>query len=295
MRYVTLLWIVVILSSCNFSSSPKGDGHTLNLGDTVVDLNEVRQMSISNASDYRDLLDQLDQGDTKSIDVAVELFGKSKADTISRDSMFVAFSDFLDNVAANYVEDNAEVGALLDHSPSKQILDKIHTNLLMFGLGIHQSGDSFSLEPQKAYLLRNFGPGLSAAYRQCLAIQAMEQKIPFQENGKLLIPIDSLTSRIVMWEDFINKYPTFISIKVAQDRFTQYLNVYLAGTDQSRIFDDETNRLNDRSLKSFELFVQNYPDRKSTELVKDYLDLLRSSNFNYTDNVDAFLISRLYH
>ena len=37
------------------------------------------------------------------------------------------------------------------------------------------------------------------------------------------------------------------------------------------------------------------PESKSTELVKAYLELLKSTNFNYTDRVDSFLLEKVYH
>ena len=93
----------------------------------------------------------------------------------------------------------------------------------------------------------------------------------------------------------MTKYPNFISIKMAQDQYAQYLGAYLAGMDNSRVFDQSTNRLNDSSKVSFEAFILKNPQSNSTEVVKAYLDLLKSTNFNYTDRVDSFLLEKVYH
>ena len=84
-------------------------------------------------------------------------------------------------------------------------------------------------------------------------------------------------------------------MKMAQDQYAQYLGAFLAGMDNSRVFDPETNRLSDSTKTSFESFIVKSPEGKSAEVVKAYLNLLKSTNFNYTDKVDSFLLEKVYH
>ena len=295
MRTIFILLISSFLFSCNFNQSKNSDNGSLAKGDSAVDMEKLMQMKLTNADDYRKLLDKLDQGELSSLDAASMLFKNSVADTITRDSMFVVFNDFYNNVAGSYVENNEGVNSQLEKAPSSEAVKQLKVSLASYGIFLSSAEGTFYLEPQTGYLLKNFGPALSPAYREYLTIGSKEQLARFAEDGGILISSDSLTSRIVTWENFIKKYPDFISIKMAQDQYSQYMGAFLAGMDNSRVFDPATNRLNDSSKVAFESFIVKNPESNSTEVVKAYLDLLKSTNFNYTDRVDSFLLEKVYH
>jgi hypothetical protein len=295
MRYIFILLISSFLFSCNFNPAIKPGATTVTQNDSTVDLDKVAQMKLTNPNDYRQVLDKLDQGELTSLDVAGKLFKNCVADTITRDSMFVVFNDFYNNVAGNYLENNERVTATLEKSPSAAAINQLRSSLASYGILLSLSEGTYYLEPQTEYLLKKFGDGLSPAYREYLTIGSKEQQARFAEDGKMLIPADSLASRIMTWENFMARYPEFIEIKMAQDQYAQYLGAFLAGMDNSRVFSIETNRLNDSSKTSFESFVVNNPESRSTETIKAYLDLLKSTNFNYTDKVDSFLLEKVYH
>ena len=295
MRTIFILLISSFLFSCNFNSPKNSDNSSLAKGDSTLDLEKVAQMKITSSVEYHKVLDRLDQGELSSIDVASKLFKNCEADTLVHDSMFVAFNDFYNSVAGSYLENNESANSQLEKSPSSEAVKQLKARLASYGILLTSTEGTFYLEPQTAYLLENFGPSLSPAYREYLAIGSKEQLTRFAEDGKILIPSDSLTSRIITWDHFMAKYPDFISIKMAQDQYSQYMGAYLAGMDNSRIFDPATNRLSDSSKVSFESFIVNNPESSSTEVVKAYLDLLKSTNFNYTDRVDSFLLEKVYH
>ncbi|MCX6237158.1 MAG: hypothetical protein NTY07_06295 [Bacteroidia bacterium] len=295
MRYVFILLISSFLFSCNLSQPKSTDNNSVFKNDSTPDLGKIAQMKLSHTGDYRKTLDQLDQGNLSSLDVAGTLFKNCIGDTLTRDSMFVVFNDFYNTVAGSYLENNEIVNTQLQNSPSPGTLNKVKTSLAAYGFSLSSSEGNFYLEPQTEYLLQNFGSALSPAYHEFLTIGSKEQHTRFAEDGTILIPADSLTSRIMTWENFMIRYPDFISIKMAQDQYAQYMSAFLAGMDNSRVFNPESNRLNDSSKVSFESFIVKNPESKSTEVVKAYLDLLKTTNFNYTDKVDSFLLEKVYH
>ena len=294
MRYIFILLISSLLFSCNFNQTKKPDVSTRVQNDSAVDTAKVAKMKLTNPIEYRIVLDKLDQGDLTSLDVAGTLFKNCVTDTVTLDSMFVVLNDFYNSVAGNYLENNESANATLEKSPSAAAINQLKSSLASYGILLSSSEGTFYLEPQTEFLLRNFGERLSPAYREYLTIGSKEQQTRFAEDGKILIPSDSLTSRIMTWEKFMARYPDFIAIKMAQDQYAQYLGAFLSGMDNSKIFNTETNRLNDSSKSSFETFVLKNPESKSTETVKAYLDLLKSTNFNYTDKVDSFLLENVY-
>ena len=295
MRYIYLLLISCLLASCGLNQSKKTDNNSLQMNDSIVDPVKLAQVKLTNSNQYRELLEQLDQGNLASLDIAGTLFKNCVADSITRDSMFVIFNDFYNRLAGSYLENNESVSSKLENSPSAEVISQLKSSLLPYGILLIKSSEGgYYLEPQSEYLLQNFGTALSVAYREFLTLVRKEQNGRFAVDGKILIPPDSLTSRIITWESFMTRYPDFIAQKLVQEQYAQYLGAYLAGMDNTRIFDAETNRLNDSLKVSFESFVVKYPGSKSAEVVNTYLDLLKSTNFNYTDRVDSFLLEKVY-
>jgi hypothetical protein len=64
--------------------------------------------------------------------------------------------------------------------------------------------------------------------------------------------------------------------------------------ENSRIFDPQTNLLNEGSRTSFESFILKHPESRSAKLVQEYLNLLSLTNFGYTEKVDSFLLEKVF-
>jgi len=295
MRYFFTLLIINLFISCNFNEPKTTAAKLLVTNDTIPDPEKLSKLKLARAGDYRQVLEKLDQGELKSLDISGRLLKNCVADTATYDSMLVIFNDFINNLTADYLENCEFVNDQLTHSPSPETIAGIKNRLVSYGILLRSSEGAFYLEPENKFLLQNFGSGLSQAYRDFLTISSTEQQNRFAEDGTLLIPVDSLASRILAWENFMTRYPDFISIKLAQEKYTTYLGVFLSGMENSKIFSPETNRLNDSSISSFETFVRDNPGTKSTEVISAYLDLLKSTNFNYTEKVDSFLLEKVYH
>ena len=293
-RNICLVLVISMITSCNFIRSNRFGNNPTSGNNRTVDLIEIAEMKIASVEAYRDVLHQIDQGDLKSLEVAAMLLKSCQLDSISCDSMFYDYNNFLDIATSNYLENNVMISSQLANTTSKDTIDRIGEMLAPYGIGLVSSEGAWLLEPQNDYLLKNFGPKLSTAYREYLSIEVQEQKDRFAEDGSILIPLDSLASLIIAHENFLARYPDFISCKIAEDQYSQYLGAYLAGMDNSRVFDNVTNLLKEEPRKSFESFIVRNPEKKSTEIVKAYLELLGTTGFYYTDKVDSFLLARVY-
>ena len=294
MRYISIFLIISLFYACNFNPPQRKADSSKMKFDVTIDTAKIAQIRLTNPADYRRILDTIDPGDLSSLDAACTLFRNCVADTLTRDSMFVILNDFFNHLAGIYLENNEKVSNQLLISPSVQTINTIHSSLETHGLLLCSSEGAFFIEPYTPFLLQNFGRELSSAYRDYLTIESEEQKERFVREGKTVIPPDSLVARIVTWDHFITKYPRFISIRNAQDKDAQYLGAYLAGTEGSTVFDPETTVLNDSSRLSFESFIVKNPEIKSTQVVRDYLELLRTSDFRYTEKVDSFLLKKVF-
>jgi hypothetical protein len=286
---------LIFIEACNLHQTNRSKDSRELSNDSIVDMKKISLMNLTNAEDYNQVLDLLDKNNLNSINLAVKLFQNAKVDSLSRDSLFSGFNDFFALIANSYMENNNILQNKTSDEVSDSSITRIKTNLSEFGMNLTTAEGEYYLEPNTDWLRKNFGNKLSSAYRGFLKISATEQIQKFAEDGSILIPEDSLMERIVTWEDFIGKYPTFISINKAEDFYTQYLEAFLSGTENSKVFDPVTKKLNDNVRKAFESYIQKNPGRKSAAVVKEYYELLKSSNFLYTDKVDSFIHEKIYN
>lgn len=293
MRDILILTVAVLLISCGFNQPGSVTVNTMNTSDSI-DLQNIRQLKVANAAQYRGILDKLDPADLLSLEAAESLFKNCVADTLSRDSMCVVFTDFLNQLTGIYLESNESITNQLEHSTSDQTFNAITSNLEAHGIHLNISDGTVILEPETGFLLTHFGPGISAVYKEYLTRITKEQELPFSKDGFILIPADSLIARILTWEHFLNQYPGFISTRAVQDKYSHYLGALLAGLDNSRAFDQGTNLFNDSLKVSLESFSLKNPGSQSGKIVTDYLDLLKRSDYSYSDKIDSFLLEKVY-
>ena len=192
MRNFFILLIIILSISCNSNEPKTTNVKPLAANDTIPGLEKLSQWKLTSVNDYRQVLEKLDQGDLNSLDISGMLLKNCVADTVTRDSMFVVFNDFINNLTADYLENNEFISEQLTNSPSPEIITEIKNRLDSYGILLSSSYGTFYLEPKTEFLLQNFGSGLSRAYRDFLTISTIEQQNRFAEDGTILIPVDSI-------------------------------------------------------------------------------------------------------
>ncbi len=294
MRCVAILLIISLITSCGINRQQGETIHRVNPDDSFPDRVILSKLKVTSAIQYHHWLDRLDPVDLGSLESADILFRNCAADTLSRDSMLFIYQEFRNHLAEIYFENNVQANHQLENFPSPETVNSLKAMFAGRGMLLSSSEGSFYLNPQIRYLSQNFGPGISCACREYLAIETREQEALFSREGRILISADSLSSRILKWEEFIQQNPGFISIRLAKEKYAYYLGAFLAGTDNSRAFDQENNHLNDSLKIAFESFAEKNPDSKSTRVVKAYLQMLSLNDFNYSEKVDSFLLDKVY-
>lgn len=290
--FLTLLF--TFFMACNSDQPKTKEDYPLAKSDSAMDMTNIAQIRLSNPTDYQQALDALDQGALHSLHVAEVLLQNCLADSLTCDSIFLVYSDFLNSVAAGYLENNETLSNQLSDSPASETVGRLKSILGSYGMLLDSTENTWFLEISPGYLLQNFGSAISPAYREYLSIGCREELERCSERGKILIPADSLTSGIITWENFMTRYPRFILKELVQDHYARYLGAFLSGTENSRVFDDDSNLLKQSSRAAFESFISEYSGRKSAEVVKSYLDLLYLTDFSYNEKVDSFLLEKVF-
>ena len=177
-----------------------------------------------------------------------------------------------------------------------EIYDTINTEKLEFnksldicGLTLLNSEGSYYVDARYDYEYDLFHDRVSPALTEFLKIRKKELKEGFSEDAGMLISFNQLYDRVVIWEDFMTKYPDFFQIKDARFYYSTYLSTLLSGMDNSLPCDTETGILLPEVKKLYLKISLLNDSRKSTNVVKDYVDLLKTTDFKMPDSLDQFL------
>ena len=157
-------------------------------------------------------------------------------------------------------------------NPPDSIQHKI--NLLdKAGLEIWDIGEGMvEVRPVPDYYRGLFGSHVTADYRDYIQLNADDDKVLFDNDAAIAIPLEDVGKRIINWEDFIAKYPNSKLIANAKYLYLYYQTAYLFGADNTPVFDSEKNSINPENAEDFRKFCTKYPNSPTTKLVQIVLD-----------------------
>lgn len=105
------------------------------------------------------------------------------------------------------------------------------------------------------------------------------------EDAGLMISVEELRKAIVSISDFIKKYPNFVAKDDVNEKLKYYYFYYLDGIDNSRIYDDETNKVKPAYINSYKTFIDTNKDCIGYKTVENYYNKLKNNNFKYVERV----------
>lgn len=108
------------------------------------------------------------------------------------------------------------------------------------------------------------------------------------EDACLMISVEELRKAIVSMSDFIKKYPNFVAKDDVDEKLKYYYFYYLDGIDNSRIYDDETNKVKSSYINSYKTFIDTNKDCIGYKTVENYYNKLKNNNFKYVERVGSW-------
>lgn len=152
-------------------------------------------------------------------------------------------------------------------------------------------GSGYASEDTHA-LRRRFAHFLSLAMQNFLRLRGAEEEEGFSDDASLRISWDQLASRIISWGRFLGSYPVSVPEPEAEAWHDIYLRTLLTGTDNSRIFDWETGKLEAPVREAMGRVIREHPDSQVVALVRGYLELLATADYGDTPAARSFLEAR---
>ncbi|MEM4261098.1 MAG: hypothetical protein QXG00_07690 [Candidatus Woesearchaeota archaeon] len=153
--------------------------------------------------------------------------------------------------------------------------------------GIKISGD----DVDGYYLDENFDflIDMTQNYQFDLAefIRFMKEEVsPIQIDAGLQISWEELRKKIIRFETFARKYPNLQeTTKEIEPNLKWFLSIYLAGLDNSPVFDWESNKLDNELKKSYETFLKENKASSYYSVIKELYDIYKK--YNFQDNGEA--------
>ncbi|MFP3831528.1 hypothetical protein [Chryseobacterium sp. SIMBA_028] len=152
---------------------------------------------------------------------------------------------------------------------------KIAAELNKAGLEFRVMGEGLTeIHSLPEYYVSVFKNKVTPDYDAYISQIAKDNKENYAVNGGLLITWEELGDRLIVWEDFMNKYPKSPLIKVVKQDYHNYLLDYLLGMDSDRIYDSEEGKIYDDKREEYNRIIKKYPNsitaKKTKELIAAY-------------------------
>lgn len=152
---------------------------------------------------------------------------------------------------------------------------KIATELNKAGLEFRVMGEGLTeIHSLPEHYVSVFKSKVTPDYDAYISQIAKDNKENYAVNGGLLITWEELGDRLIVWENFMNKYPKSPLIKVVKEDYHNYLLDYLLGMDSDRIYNTEEGKIYDDKREEYNRIIKKYPNsitaKKTKELIAAY-------------------------
>jgi hypothetical protein len=241
---------------------------------------------------YRQYSKNLIKTDLSSISKAFDKYKASftTAPVEFRDSAFTEFRNLFYNVINNYSDifwNNADLVKKLNEKQNddpavKEFKNSLENN----GLRLSITEGSYYIDEKPDYLINNFKSFVSPGVYEFLNLRSKELQQGFSEDAKLLITFRELGSRIITWQNYLNKYPASPLQAEAKFSFRLYLNTFLTGLDNSPVAADDV--LLPEMKQVYSEFISKNQDTESGKIVGKFYNILTKNNFRLTEELDDF-------
>jgi hypothetical protein len=282
----------IFLNACfsgqNESRSEKGKG-----GHAGMDTSRISHLIVPTNAAFCSVLDDLDKSDLQNINRALTVFSANSADSLGRDSMLISFNEFMTSAMQGYYDSkligNQEVIEHFRNKDEQAEAQKLTASLATHGINISYRDGDFYLEPNLEFIYERVNKVITESSRDYLQTKINISKGFTTADGQPVSAPDSLAFQVIAWDNFMTKNPEYLMKDEIQAQYFDVLASYLSGTEQFPLYDPNTKILDPKYHSSYLRYIEDYPDRESTKIIKKFYDLLASKGFKYDESMDSFL------
>jgi hypothetical protein len=144
-----------------------------------------------------------------------------------------------------------------------------HNLLSRAGIEFWKIGEGFTeLRTVPGFYQNLFDKYLTSDYREYVAIIAREDEKLFTADAGLVISFEELGQWIVVWENYLKKYPQSQLSDEIKLKYKTYQLMYLLGLDNTPTMEYSTGKLYPENIAEFKRFSEKNPDSYTIQLIK---------------------------
>ncbi len=136
-------------------------------------------------------------------------------------------------------------------------------------------------------LLRQFGPYVTESMRAFLRLEMNEQRRPSLRDAELAVSLNDLSDRLLVADSVAARFRGTLAFQQMDWRRGAYLWLLVSGTEEAPAF-GEDGTLRPAFREALERFVSRAGNTASGRMARDYLALLRASEFKDAPAVADF-------
>lgn len=280
------------------------------LDDTLnMEKQEINEILVSS---YTNFINSLSSKDLKAVPLAIQIYNtyaEKSQDTNINDQMFISFVEFYNTFVneAKYMlftqEELINLSIFNEEDfqfTFKQLTDiknedyRERVKLAMdSGLDVCRGYEILIVDEQKSFLYDNFSPTVSEPLKKYLELR--QEDIYTDNLPYLSYSWNWVSDRLVVWEKFHKENPTFFEKNSLDDFLDYYIDFYISYyTDES--YDNfnfpvktEQGIIRDEVRRSYERFMEKYPDSRFYKIIKGYYEILSDNWFVFNTEAKDFL------
>jgi hypothetical protein len=278
MKYINLLFIIILFFSCNHQSN------TQNSQTTVVN-------SQTNNSGFNW---------SKSKTLKQKMLNDLKLKNKSNDEIIVEFLKEYGKLEAEFNEilfarpDLDSLYALIDPQAGKVSPDakKFKKEVEDGGFKLASSEGMIYIAQSSAFIKSATIDLLDPVSVEFLNLYCNEIDTVCCEDAGLSISTETLVNRILMWGNLMDKVKDLKYNEIVDSEFYANLQLLFLGLDNTPSFDFETGKFDMELLDKMNEIIKRYPNSKATNEFKVFIKVLVSENYKKTDKIFEFINKR---
>lgn len=243
---------------------------------------------------FENLINSLDRESLISIAISKEYIEKRLDKSIQiSDSLYYAYLKFfyetVNHFNATLYEQNLTLITKINNGEVDSKTTEFHNLLEKCDLELFSSEGYYYVDSKADFFYNLFTSRLSIPLIEYIRIRRIELKEGFSHDAFMIISFEQLSNRVKKWEDYITNYPDAYNIKEAKYYYQTYLETFLTGMDNSRVFEMGGGGLNAQIKALYQSYVKENPNRISAKIVEDYYKFIKRHGFKYNDSINLFL------
>lgn len=139
--------------------------------------------------------------------------------------------------------------------------------------------------------LKTFNEYMEDDLKYYIDIMAMIYNDPAAIDASIMVSPLELEKRIIEMENYIKAFENQKRKEIVLSLYLGNMMVYMSGTENTPIFDNDTGTMNSDMFKTFEAATATYKDTIFGKVMSKYVEVLKQEGFENTEKVQDFILN----